>query len=233
MQPAGLLVPPGETAQVSVIGAPPAEGLAAWVVEIAYDPAVLTTTTDDCRAFAIPLDAFGVSECEAVDDDGDGTPERLKIFGAFVRQDGSGLTEQSSLADITFAGADVSVETCTTLTLSVTAYTDSAGAERGPQVLDGQVCVAPDAPPGGTEAPSQNTPRQVQLSGAAMVVTPGPGAGEPEQAGEQAGTGTGGADSGDGGSTLLIIIGAVVLVVVAVAAWMIARSTGRDGTSAG
>jgi hypothetical protein len=159
VEPAAVAAAPRGSAEVSVIAVPPAESLAAWVVELSFDPTVVRAESEDCNPFDIPGGAIGVTQCTIVDTNGDDLSDTAKILGAliFSRTEG-GLEEQTSLADITFTMAGQPAQ-CSPLRLRVVAFANPDGEETAPMLQDGQACVFGDAPPTGTAVPTEAVPR--------------------------------------------------------------------------
>jgi hypothetical protein len=232
LQPGGLAVPPGGTANVQIVGDPPGETLAAWIIDLTFDASVVTTTREQCDTPNIPAEALGGAGCEPVDNNGDGRNDTIKIFGAALYSGGQGLTGVQTFADITFqvTGAAGS---CSPLTLAITAYTDPGGAERPPQVTDGRLCVRADAPPAGSEIASESTPHAAPTgqgggpassrAGGASAATMAPAAAPVAQ--------TPGDGGGGGGAVIWVILGALALGGAGGAAWWLARE--RSQSSAG
>ncbi len=159
VQPARILMPPGGTIQLKVMTDPPSQTVAVWVIELAFDPDVVTAESEDCNSIDTPAGAVGASGCEVVDTDGDGKSDTAKLFGAelFTGTE-AGLEVPVSLADITFhvvgQGRD-----CTDFRLRINIHADPDADETGALVQDGRGCVAGDAPPGGTAEPTVVEPR--------------------------------------------------------------------------
>jgi hypothetical protein len=210
LQPAGVVVAPGGTARVTLDAVPPPQGLAAWIVEVSFDPSVLRTSSDFCSAFRVPDDAIGASGCETADEDGDGVPETVKAFGAVLRDDGSGLGQDATLSDITFEAIGEAGD-CSALTLAVVSYSGPDGEDTAPLLRDGEICLDAGAPADGAEAASDRTPRQGALQEGR---TPPPVASAPVD--------------GDGGTPALVwvLLAIVALAAVGASAWLLVKRSG-------
>lgn len=198
IEPSGVAVAPGGTFHVAVMDDPPEQTLSAWVIELAFDPNVLTPT--DCLSLTTPGGAVGAFACEFTDDDEDGKDETIKMLGAVLySRSQEGLFNESKLADITFhaVGAPAS---CTDLTLRILIHADSDGEETAARVQDGRACIQDDAPLTGTASPFPVTPRTSEPTplGGEDVPTIGPGG---ETGGETDGTTQTSPPGGGGAST--------------------------------
>ena len=158
IEPSGINVAPGGTFTVGVIDNPSPATTAVWAIDVVFDPAVLSTTSEDCDPLKLPGGGFGAFDCQAVDTDQDGQVDTVKPLGVFLYQSGTGLNKETDLADITFhvVGEPGS---CSDLHLRIRDHADSDGNETSPLVQDGRVCIKPDAPPGGTVTANPVTPR--------------------------------------------------------------------------
>ncbi len=159
ISPAAIEVAPGGSATVQLIVDPPAETLAFWIIDLALDPDVVSTSSRGCDSLDPPANSTMVGFCVVNDKDGNDVVETVKVAGAIVfNDDGSGLSERTVLADITF---DVVGEPgrCTDLHLRVQFHADPDGEETNPLLFDGRICVEQDAPPSGTAVPHTPAPR--------------------------------------------------------------------------
>jgi hypothetical protein len=255
IDPSGVAVAPGGSFHIGVVDDPPAASVAAWVIELTFDPAVVTTKGTDCRSITTPGGAVGAFDCETADTDNDGRDETVKILGAVLFSSNVGLTKESTLADITFQAVG-GPGSCSDLKLRILIHADGQGQETGARVQDGRVCLAGDAPPAGTASPFPETPRTSEptpIGPGAVALTPGGVAGQTAQPGSSSGVGSvSGAASGSGGRTtaagsnsgtpgasatsvsgdggtstaVWLVVAAAVLVIAAVGAWGIARLRG-------
>jgi hypothetical protein len=157
VDPSGAAVGPGGTFHVGVLDDPPEETLAAWVIELAFDPNIVTPI--DCRSITTPGGAVGAFDCEFTDDDDDGKDETIKMLGAVLySRSEKGLFNESKLADITFEAVGAAAS-CTDLKLRILIHANSDGEETAARVQDGRACIQGDAPPTGTASPFPVTPR--------------------------------------------------------------------------
>jgi uncharacterized membrane protein YgcG len=210
VDPSGVAVAPGGSFHVGVVDDPSAATLAAWVIELTFDPAVVTTKGADCRSIATPGGAVGAFDCETADTNNSGRDDTVKILGAVLfSRSGAGLTNESTLADITFQAVG-GPGSCSDLTLRILIHADAQGQETGARVQDGRVCIAGDAPPAGTASPFPETPRTSEPTppGTGVVaLTPGGVAGQTAQPGSSSGSGVAGqtaqpgSSSGSGGAS--------------------------------
>jgi hypothetical protein len=259
IDPSGVAVAPGGSFHIGVVDDPPVATLAAWVIELTFDPAVVTTKGANCRSIATPGGAIGAFDCETADTNNDGRDETVKILGAVLySRSQAGLTDESTLADITFQAIG-GPGSCSDLTLRILIHADAQGQETGARVQDGRVCLAADAPPSGTASPFSETPRTSEPTPngtGAVALTPGGVAGQTTQPGSSIGSGVASGSGGrttapasnagtpgaagtskpdDGGtnSTVWLVVAVAVLVIAAVGAWGIVRMRGgRPGPEA-
>ena len=131
----------GATASVALVSKPPAESLAVWVIEIAFDPEVVTFNS--CASVSIPADAVGVGACEAKDTGGSPDDDAVVSIGAILFPGTlRGLDDETILATITFDAVGA-VGECSDLTINVVAYLgpDPSGPEINPATTDGEICI--------------------------------------------------------------------------------------------
>jgi hypothetical protein len=157
VDPSGILVAPDGTFHISVLDDPPEQTLAAWVIEMTFDPSVIES--QECISISTPGGAVGAFDCEFSDDNNDGKNENVKMLGAVLfSRSGKGLVNESKLADITFHAIGGPAD-CSDFTLRILIHADSDGSETGAKVQDGRMCIAGDAPASGTVSPVPITPR--------------------------------------------------------------------------
>ena len=145
VSPAQAEVATGGTGEVAVIVNPPPESLAAWVINVDYDPAVVQFVS--CAKFSSDDPIFSVTVCEAKDTGTDGVNDRVVIGGAVINsQTGQGLTTQTTLGTITFSAVGA-VNDCGPLTVSVKdgSTLDENGNEVTLTPTSGQICVVEEA----------------------------------------------------------------------------------------
>ncbi len=138
----------GATASVSLVSMPPAESLAAWVIDVVYDPAVVSV--DSCTSVASPPGSVAVSYCRADDQEGGPDDETVVILGGILFTDTErGLDDETTLASIKFAAVGAIGE-CSDLTINVVSHLgpDPAGPETNPATTNGEICIVEQA---GTE----------------------------------------------------------------------------------
>lgn len=200
VDPSGVAVAPGGSFHIGVVDDPPAATLAAWVIELTFDPAVVTTKGADCRSISSPGGALGAFLCQTADKNNDGVDDTVEILGTVLfSRSGAGLTNESTLADITFQAVG-GAGSCSDLKLRILIHADAQGQETGARVQDGHVCLAGDAPPTGTASAFPETPRTSEptpIGTRAVALTPGGVAGQTAQPGSSSGSGS----SSGGGST--------------------------------
>ncbi|MEO8458035.1 MAG: hypothetical protein ABI559_09500 [Chloroflexota bacterium] len=197
--PSGVAVAPGGTFHIGVVDDPPEQTLSAWVIELTFDPAVVSAQTEDCVSISTPGGAVGAFDCQVTDDNKDGTDETVKMLGAVLfSRSQKGLVNESKLADITFHAVG-GPGTCSDLRLRILIHADSNGDETNALVQDGRVCIAGGAPASGTASPFPVTPRTSEPTPMGT-----PGAGEPSLpniGGSSTGQASGGASPGATGAT--------------------------------
>ncbi len=175
ISPAAIEVAPGGSATVQLIVDPPAETLAIWVIDVAFDPDVVSTSSRGCDSLDPLANSTTVGVCVVNDKDGDGVVETVKVLGAIVfNDDGSGLGERTVLADITFEIVGEPGR-CTDLHLRVQFHADPDGEETNPLLSDGEICIESGAPPSGTvvpHTPELRTSEPTPTGGAGLTPPP-------------------------------------------------------------
>lgn len=162
--------------RVALVAEPPPATLAAWVIEVRFDPDVVTATSRDCDPFDSPPGAAAAAGCDVVDTDGDGADDTVKAYGGVVFQSGKGLSSTSTLATIDFTSRAAAGQ-CSDLLVKATAFADSSGEETNPSVSHGRICVQDGLP--GT-APTTGGPTATPGDGAsAGGTTDGNGSASP------------------------------------------------------
>jgi hypothetical protein len=254
IDPPGVAVAPGGSFHAGVVDDQPAATLAAWVIELTFDPAVVTTKGEDCRSITTPGGAVGAFDCETADTNSDGRTETVKILGAVLfSRSQAGLTGESTLADITFQAVG-GPGSCSDLKLRILIHADAQGQETGARVQDGRVCLAGDAPPTGTASAFPEVPRTSEPTPngtSAVALTPGGVAGQTTQPGASSGSASSGASASGGlttaavsnsgtpaaagvvasadegtSTTVWLVVAVAVLVIAGVGAWVIVRMRG-------
>ena len=249
IDPSGVAVAPGGSFHIGVVDDPPAATLAAWVIELTFDPAVVTTKGADCRSITTPGGAVGAFDCETADTNNDGRDETVKILGAVLfSRSQAGLVSESTLADITFQAVG-GPGSCSDLTLRILIHGDAQGQETGARVQDGRVCLAGDAPPSGTASPFPETPRTSEptpTGTGAVALTPGGATGQTAQPGASGSTSASGgrtaaasnsgtpaaaapavSNGGETSTAVWLVVAVAVLVIAGAGAWGIVRMRGR------
>ncbi len=252
ISPAAIEVAPGGSATVQLIVDPPAETLAIWVIDVVFDPDVVSTSSRGCDSLDPLANSTMVGVCLVNDEDDDGVMKTVKVLGAIVfNDDGRGLGERTVLADITFEIAGEPGR-CTDLHLRVQFHEDPDGEETNPLLSDGRICVEQDAPPSGTAVPhtpelrtseptptggggltppplepetpanGDETPTNDDETPAGGTQSTGPGS----VAGPDAAPGESGEDGGGGGVLIWVLIAVAALIVAAGLAWAAVRRRG-------
>jgi hypothetical protein len=161
-KPLRMLMPTEGEVTIEVVTDPPEQTVAVWVIELSFDPDIVSAESEDCDPINTPAGGVGASGCEIVDTDDDGVVDTAKIFGAVLfTGTEAGLQEPATLADITFEVVGEPSE-CVDFRLRVNIHADAEGEETGALVQDGYACIAGSgtvAPPGGTEEPTVVPPR--------------------------------------------------------------------------
>ncbi|MDO8614309.1 MAG: hypothetical protein Q7T33_01055 [Dehalococcoidia bacterium] len=212
--PASATAGAGQPAVVDLVAEPAGGGLAAWVLEVGFDPAVISTASRQCDPVDTPAGAAGAVGCEAADTNGDGQDDAVKTFGGVIfTNTGKGFTQKVTLASIEF-NAVGEAGACSALTVKVTAFSDPDGNETSPSIANGEVCVAgPGRTPGPSPTPGVDpgSPAATAAPGATdggipgATASPGPGQTTPQGTGGASGAagspgaGTGGGSPSPGG----------------------------------
>jgi len=145
ISPADREIGVGATASVKLVSMPPAESLSAWVLKVAFDPAVVSV--DSCTPAASPPGSVFTSACEAADQEGGPDKETVVIVGAMLFLGSErGLDDETTLATIIFSAVGA-IGDCSELTISVVSHLgpDPAAPETGPTTTDGEICVVEEA----------------------------------------------------------------------------------------
>ena len=161
----------GATASVELVSMPPAESLAVWVIEVAFDPAVVTFNS--CASVPIPAGALGVTACEAKDAGGSPDDDTVVSLGAIIfPATGRGLDDETILATITFDAVGA-VGECSDLTINVVSHLgpDPSDPETNPTTTDGEICIV--APCQDLNGDGKVTGRDVAVVARAMPSQPG------------------------------------------------------------
>lgn len=165
IEPSEATVAPAGSVTLALVAEPPAAGLAAWVVEVAFDPSVIASETRQCDPLDTPPGSTGAIGCEAVDTDADGLDDTLKAFGAVIfSEGGGGLEERAVLGAITFHAVG-SAGQCSQLTVTVVDFRDPRSQPSNPLVSDGEICIEALATPTPTAAPPAATPEALPATG--------------------------------------------------------------------
>ena len=135
----------GATGTVGLTSMAPAASLGAWVVDVVYDPAVVSVQS--CQSIANPAGSVGIAFCQ--DDDQEGGPDNETVVsvGAFIFPDTQrGLDGTNTLATITFQAVGA-VDDCSDLTINVVSHLgpDPEGPETDPATTNGQICIVEQA----------------------------------------------------------------------------------------
>lgn len=147
INPTQRSVAPGGSTIVQLFSDAPAESLAAWVIDVGYDPEVVTF--DTCTSLAIPPGAIGVSECVATDRGGSPDNDAVVVLGAMLFIDTErGIDGPNALATITFDAVG-DVGECSDLIITFD-LEDYVGPDPGvslpvPSVVNGEICIVEQA----------------------------------------------------------------------------------------
>jgi hypothetical protein len=136
-----------------------------WGLDVLFDPSVVTMEDTGCDGLDSQPDSTTISVCITASSTGGDVRDLAKVLGGVVyksdtddHQAGDGLTEETTLADLTFDVVGQPGQ-CTDLRLFVRFHIDRDSEETNPALLDGRICVEGDAPPSGTAVPTQAVPR--------------------------------------------------------------------------
>lgn len=177
INPASATVAADGSTTVDLVGDPGDSGLAAWVLDVAFDPGVVTSSNNQCNPVDTPAGATGVEGCEVADTNSDGVNDTVKTFGGIIfTGSGKGLSQSTVLAVIEFSAANGAIAgACGSLTINVTAFTDAVGNETSPSVENGQMCLpGPDRTPGPKRTLPPNSPETSGGTGASNAATASP-----------------------------------------------------------
>ena len=144
MSPADREIGVGDTATVKLVSMPPAESLAVWVLEVVFDPAVVSV--DSCTPAASPPGSVSTGACETVDRGGGPDEETVVVVGAILFPDTErGLDDETTLASIIFSAVGA-IGDCSDLTINVVSHLgpDPAGPETNPATTNGEICIVED-----------------------------------------------------------------------------------------
>jgi hypothetical protein len=145
IEPASKEIGVGSSGSVQLVSNPPEESLAAWVIEIAYDPTVVSL--DSCQSIANPPGAVAASACEAKDTGGSPDYDTVVSVGGVLFPDTErGLDGEQVLATMNFDAVGA-IGACTDLTISVTSHLgpDPEGEDTDPAVTNGEICIVESA----------------------------------------------------------------------------------------
>ena len=141
ISPASKDIGVASSGSVKLVADPGADSLVVWVVEIAYDPEVVTfnscTSTGEAQ----------VTACEAKDAGGSPDDDTVVSVGAVLFSDTlRGLEDETILATVKFDAVGAIGE-CSALTINVTANLgpDPESLETEPVVINGEICIVEDA----------------------------------------------------------------------------------------
>ncbi|MEX2390974.1 MAG: hypothetical protein WD904_05195 [Dehalococcoidia bacterium] len=141
IDPAHSDVNEGGSTSVELVSNAPAESLAAWVVEIAFDPAVVSFGS--CTSIANPPGSVAATACESKDTGGSADDDTVVSVGGILFSDTErGLDGANTLATMEFDAVG-DIDDCTDLTISVTSHLgpDPNGAETNPSLTHGEICI--------------------------------------------------------------------------------------------
>ena len=200
IEPSGIEVAPGGSFEIAIRDDPPEQSVTAWVLDLRYDPDVLSVGDDACTSTSFPGGMIGIAQCELVDSDEDGSDDSVRVLGLGIfTSTPIGFIEEFTIAEIVF---DVVGDPgdCSDLELVLAVHAGADGEETGALVQDGRACIESDAPPSGTATANPVTPRTSAptVAPSGPFPTPGPGGATQPPGG---GTGDGGDDDDDGGAT--------------------------------
>ncbi|MCH8200629.1 MAG: hypothetical protein IIB85_01765 [Chloroflexi bacterium] len=147
ISPADKEIGVGATASVALVSMPPTESLATWIIDVVYDPAVVSV--DSCTPAASPPGSVFISACEADDQEGGPDKETVVVLGAILFLDTErGFDDETTLASITFAAVGA-IDDCSDLTITVVSHLgpDPTGSETDPATTDGEICIVEEPAP--------------------------------------------------------------------------------------
>ena len=145
IDPASKNIGVASSTSVQLVADPGADSLAVWVVEVAFDPDVVTFNS--CTSVAPPPGASAGTACAAKDAGGSPDDDTVVSVGAVLFPDTErGLDDETTLATVKFDAVGA-VDECSDLTISVTANLgpDPDVAEGDPVVTNGEICIVENA----------------------------------------------------------------------------------------
>lgn len=131
----------GASTSVELVSNAPAESLAAWVVEVAFDPTVVSFAS--CTSLANPPGSVAASACESKDTGGSADDDTgVSVGGILFSDTERGLDGENVLATMEFDAVG-DIDDCSDLTISVTSHLgpDPDGAETNPSLTHGEICI--------------------------------------------------------------------------------------------
>ena len=142
ISPADREIGVGATASVALVSMPPAESLATWVIDVVFDPSVVSV--DSCTPAASPPGSVFVSACEVDDQEGGPDEETVVVLGGVLFTDTErGFDSETTLASIIFSAVGA-VDSCSDLTINVVGHLgpDPEGPETtNPTTTNGEICI--------------------------------------------------------------------------------------------
>ncbi|MCH7484667.1 MAG: hypothetical protein IIA90_05905 [Chloroflexi bacterium] len=141
ISPADKEIGVGATASVALVSMPPVESLATWVIDVVFDPTVVSV--DSCTPAASPPGSVFVSACEADDQEGGPDDETVVVLGGILFTDTErGFDGETTLASIVFSAVGAIGE-CSALTINVVSHLgpDPESPETDPATTNGEICI--------------------------------------------------------------------------------------------
>lgn len=141
ISPATRDVGVGGSTTVDLVSMAPTESLAAWVIDVEYDPTVVSFAS--CDSIDNPPGAVAVSDCDSADKSGGPEDETVvSVGGILFPSTERGLDGTNTLATIEFDAVG-EVDDCTDLTITVIDHLgpDPQADSTNPTVTNGEICI--------------------------------------------------------------------------------------------
>ncbi len=129
------------SSSVELVSDAPTESLTAWVVEVAFDPGVISFAS--CSSIANPSGAIAASACQSKDTGGSADDDTVVSVGGILFTDTErGLDGENVLATMQFDAVG-DVGECSDLTINANSHigSDPDDPETNPSLIDGEICI--------------------------------------------------------------------------------------------
>ncbi len=139
IDPASKEIGVASSSSVQLVAVPGPDSLAVWIVEIGFDPSIVTFNS--CTSVPSPAGAAAGSGCEAKDTGGSPDDDTVVSFGGVIFLDNErGLDKETILATIKFDAVGA-VGQCSPLTIDRAEALGPNEEEETPVIMDGEICI--------------------------------------------------------------------------------------------